>query len=141
MSRPPLEVADLVRAAGDAFIERSRKWITWKHVKVLLAIARSLKTDETTNQIMQRRKARLGPLVSPHKRPRVSRRSFTWTNSRLFVEMDESIVWAEFHKFRTHPTLGESGTRRFFLSWAMAPCSSFFHGRWACFPLPKTMRM
>src|SRR2546425_13335155 len=40
MSRPPLEVADLVRAAGNAFIERSRKWITWKHVKVLLAIAR-----------------------------------------------------------------------------------------------------
>lgn len=40
MNRPPLEVADLVRAAGDAFIERSRKWITWKHVKVLLAIAR-----------------------------------------------------------------------------------------------------
>jgi Putative transposase/Transposase zinc-binding domain len=40
MRRPPLEVADLVRAAGDSFIERSRKWITWKHVKVLLAIAR-----------------------------------------------------------------------------------------------------
>jgi hypothetical protein len=40
MDRPPFEVADLVRAAGDAFIERSRKWITWKHVKVLLAIAR-----------------------------------------------------------------------------------------------------
>src|SRR5713226_3902773 len=40
MDRPPLEVADLVRAAGDAFIERSRRWITWKHVKVLLAIAR-----------------------------------------------------------------------------------------------------
>jgi len=40
MSRPPLEVADLVRAAGNAFIERSRKWITGKHVQVLLAIAR-----------------------------------------------------------------------------------------------------
>src|SRR5215472_9535867 len=40
MDRPPLEVADLVRAAGDAFLERSRKWITWKHVKVLLAIRR-----------------------------------------------------------------------------------------------------
>ncbi len=40
MDRPPLEVADLVRAAGDAFIERSRKWIRWKHVKVLQAIAR-----------------------------------------------------------------------------------------------------
>ena len=40
MDRPPLEVADLVRAAGNAFIERSRKWITRKHVKVLLAIAR-----------------------------------------------------------------------------------------------------
>jgi hypothetical protein len=40
VSRPPLEVADLVRAAGNAFIERSHKWITGKHVKVLLAIAR-----------------------------------------------------------------------------------------------------
>jgi hypothetical protein len=36
MDRPPFEVADLVRAV----IERSRKWISWKHVKVLLAIAR-----------------------------------------------------------------------------------------------------
>src|SRR6202521_2187921 len=40
MSRPPREVAHLVRAAGNAFIERSHKWITGKHVKVLLAIAR-----------------------------------------------------------------------------------------------------
>ena len=40
MNRPVLEVADLVRAAGDAFIERSRKWIRCKHVKVVLAIAR-----------------------------------------------------------------------------------------------------
>jgi len=39
MSRPPLEVADLIRAAGAAFIERNRQWIRWKHVKVLLAIA------------------------------------------------------------------------------------------------------
>ena len=40
MSRPPLEVADLIRTAGAAFIERSRQWISWKHIKVLLAIAR-----------------------------------------------------------------------------------------------------
>ena len=40
MNRPPLEVADLVRAAGRAFIERSRKWITWQHLKVLRAVAR-----------------------------------------------------------------------------------------------------
>ena len=40
MSRPPLEVADLIRTAGAAFIERNRHWIRWKHVKVLLAIAR-----------------------------------------------------------------------------------------------------
>jgi hypothetical protein len=40
MSRPPLEVADIIRAAGDAFIERNRHWLRWKHVKVLLAIAR-----------------------------------------------------------------------------------------------------
>jgi hypothetical protein len=40
MERPPLEVADLVRAAGDAFLVRSRRWIRWKHVKVLRAIRR-----------------------------------------------------------------------------------------------------
>jgi hypothetical protein len=40
MSRPPMEVADLIRNAGAAFIERNRQWICWKHVKVLLAIAR-----------------------------------------------------------------------------------------------------
>ena len=40
MCRPPLEVADLIRAAGAAFIERNRQWIRWKHVKVLLAIVR-----------------------------------------------------------------------------------------------------
>src|ERR1700686_2787345 len=40
MDRPPLEVADLVRAAGDAFIQRSRKWITCKHLDITLAIVR-----------------------------------------------------------------------------------------------------
>jgi hypothetical protein len=40
MDRPPLEVADLVRAAGQAFLERSRSWIRWKHIQVLLAIVR-----------------------------------------------------------------------------------------------------
>jgi hypothetical protein len=33
-------MADLVRAAGEAFIERNRQWIRWKHVKVLRAIER-----------------------------------------------------------------------------------------------------
>src|SRR6516164_5376882 len=40
MSRPPLEVADIIRSAGAAFIERNRQWIGWKYVKVLLAMAR-----------------------------------------------------------------------------------------------------
>ena len=40
MSRPLLELADLVRTAGVAFIWRSRHWIRWTHIKVLLAIAR-----------------------------------------------------------------------------------------------------
>jgi hypothetical protein len=40
MSRPRLEVADLVRSAGTAFIERNRAWICWTHIKVLRAIAR-----------------------------------------------------------------------------------------------------
>lgn len=41
MSRPFLEVADLVRSAGTAFIERHRQWIRWTHINVLLAIALS----------------------------------------------------------------------------------------------------
>ena len=40
MSRPPLEVADLIRTAGAAFLERNRHWLSWKHVQVLRAIAR-----------------------------------------------------------------------------------------------------
>jgi len=40
MSRPPFEVADLIRTAGAAFVERNRQWLSWKHIKVLLAIAR-----------------------------------------------------------------------------------------------------
>jgi hypothetical protein len=40
MTRPPLEVADLVRTAGTLFIERNRQWLRWTHIKVLLAIVR-----------------------------------------------------------------------------------------------------
>jgi hypothetical protein len=40
MTRPPLEVADLVRTVGTAFIERNRQWLRWTHLKVLLAFAR-----------------------------------------------------------------------------------------------------
>ena len=38
MPRPPLEVADLVNAAGTAFFDHSRKWFTWLHLKILTAI-------------------------------------------------------------------------------------------------------
>src|SRR5271165_7211360 len=40
MSRPLLEMADLVRSAGQTFVERSCQWMSWQHLKVLLAIAR-----------------------------------------------------------------------------------------------------
>ena len=40
MNRPPLEVADIVRAAGYSFVERSREWINGQHQKVLSAITR-----------------------------------------------------------------------------------------------------
>jgi hypothetical protein len=40
MNRPPLEVADIIRSAGESFLERSKRWITWQHRKVLLAILR-----------------------------------------------------------------------------------------------------
>ena len=40
MNRPPLEVADIIRSAGESFLEKSKRWITWQHRKVLLAIQR-----------------------------------------------------------------------------------------------------
>ncbi len=40
MQGPPLEVADLVRAAGERFVERSRNWLSGQHLKVLSAITR-----------------------------------------------------------------------------------------------------
>ena len=40
MTPPALEIADLIRTAGAAFVERNHQWIRWKHVKVLRAIAR-----------------------------------------------------------------------------------------------------
>jgi hypothetical protein len=38
MPRPPLEVADLIHAAGIAFLRHSQKWFTWLHWKILTAI-------------------------------------------------------------------------------------------------------
>ena len=40
MRRPLLEMADIVRYAGQGFIERSRRWINGQHEKVLTAIMR-----------------------------------------------------------------------------------------------------
>jgi hypothetical protein len=40
MPRPPVEVADIVRAAGESFFQSSRNWFTWLHLKVLNAILR-----------------------------------------------------------------------------------------------------
>jgi predicted RNA-binding Zn-ribbon protein involved in translation (DUF1610 family) len=40
MSRPPFEVADIIRTAGKSFIDRNRSWLTGLHLKVLSAIER-----------------------------------------------------------------------------------------------------
>jgi len=40
MNRPPLEVADIIRATRDRFIERNKGWLQWLHIKVLNAIER-----------------------------------------------------------------------------------------------------
>ncbi len=40
MQRPPLELADLVRAAGERFLESGCGWLSGQHRKVLLAIER-----------------------------------------------------------------------------------------------------
>src|SRR5437763_5250633 len=38
MNRPPLEVADIIRASRDRFVERNKSWLKWLHIKVLNAI-------------------------------------------------------------------------------------------------------
>jgi hypothetical protein len=38
MSRPPIEVADIIRAAGDGFIDRNEAHLAWPQLKVLRAI-------------------------------------------------------------------------------------------------------
>ena len=40
MTRPPWEVADIIRRAGDQFVERYRGSVTWAQLKVLRAIER-----------------------------------------------------------------------------------------------------
>lgn len=40
MNAPPFEVADIVRAAGNSFIEKNRSRLTWQHLRVLRAIER-----------------------------------------------------------------------------------------------------
>src|SRR6201981_3626531 len=40
MTRPPLEVADIIRSADAAFIERNRHWRAWKPIKCVVAIRR-----------------------------------------------------------------------------------------------------
>ena len=38
MTRPPFEVADIIRAHGNSLLEKSRSWVTWLHIRVLFAI-------------------------------------------------------------------------------------------------------
>src|SRR6516165_12090292 len=38
MPRPLLEVADVIRSAGDSFLDRNREWFSWRHLKIFRAI-------------------------------------------------------------------------------------------------------
>jgi hypothetical protein len=40
MTRSPIEVADLIRAAGRSFIDQNRSWLNRLHLKVLTSIER-----------------------------------------------------------------------------------------------------
>ena len=75
MNRPPLEVADIVRCAGQSFIERSRKWINGQHEKVLLAITRAepphwvdIAISARTADILPSRTTRVATGIAPSVR-------------------------------------------------------------------------
>jgi predicted Zn-ribbon and HTH transcriptional regulator len=38
MTKPPFEVADIIREHGNGFVDRNRSWLTWLHLRVLFAI-------------------------------------------------------------------------------------------------------
>jgi predicted Zn-ribbon and HTH transcriptional regulator len=38
MTKPPFEVADIIRAHGNSFVQRNRSWLTWLQLRVLSAI-------------------------------------------------------------------------------------------------------
>ena len=38
MSRPTVEVADIVRVQGDPFVDRHQSWLDYQQLKVLRAI-------------------------------------------------------------------------------------------------------
>jgi Putative transposase/Transposase zinc-binding domain len=38
MNRPPFEVADIIRAHGNSFVDKNRSWLTWLHLRILFAI-------------------------------------------------------------------------------------------------------
>jgi hypothetical protein len=40
MNKPPFEVADIIRTAGNGFIEKNRSRLSWQHLRVLRAIER-----------------------------------------------------------------------------------------------------
>jgi len=40
MTRPPFEVADIICAEGQSFIDKNRSWLNGGHLKVLAAIER-----------------------------------------------------------------------------------------------------
>lgn len=40
MNRPPFEVADIIRAHGNRFIEKNRSWLTWLQLRVLPVMPR-----------------------------------------------------------------------------------------------------
>jgi hypothetical protein len=40
MNKPPFEVADIIRAAGNGFVEKNRSRLSWQHLRVLRAIER-----------------------------------------------------------------------------------------------------
>jgi hypothetical protein len=44
MSRPTLEVADIIRQAGNSYVEHNRSHLAWAHLKVLRAI-QNCRTD------------------------------------------------------------------------------------------------
>jgi hypothetical protein len=65
MNKPPFEVADIIRTAGNGFIEKNRSRLSWQHLLVLRAIGIAAPVAAIRPSLIVRVEIAIAPSVKP----------------------------------------------------------------------------